>query len=120
MRSCLSASAKGSQRLVLMAATNADVPTAMRKADEVDRGAADGGPQDVGGRACYRSVEVVPVSNSEGEKNEACEHERGLGRVGSLKVVTGTQPSDAPDAETPKRKCVIEPVISHQTFFPNS
>ena len=35
MRSCLSASAKGSQRLVLMAATNADVPTAMRKADEV-------------------------------------------------------------------------------------
>ena len=26
---------KGSQRLVLMAATNADIPTAMRKADEV-------------------------------------------------------------------------------------
>ena len=92
MRSCLSASAKGSQRLVLMAATNADVPTAMRKADEVDRGAADGGPQGVGGRACYRSVEVVPVSNRAGEKNEACEHERGLGRVGSPKVVTGTRP----------------------------
>ena len=38
VRSCLSASAKGSQRLVLMAATKADVPTAMRKADEVERG----------------------------------------------------------------------------------
>ena len=91
MRSCLSASAKGSQRLVLMAATNADVPTAMRKADEV-AGLLTAG---------HKVSEVVRVTgvsrsslfqNRAGEKNEACEHERGLGRVGSPKVVTGTRP----------------------------
>ena len=71
VRSCLSASAKGSQRLVLMAATNADVPTAMRKADEV-AGLLTAG---------HKVVEVVRVSNRAGEKDEACEHERGLGRV---------------------------------------
>ena len=73
VRSCLSASAKGSQRLVQMAATNADIPTAMRKADEV-AGLLTAG---------HKVVEVVPVSNCAGEKDEACEHERGLGRVAS-------------------------------------
>ena len=80
-----------------MAKARADGRYKRRRSDRhaqgrLGRGAADGGPQGVGGRACYRSVEVVPVSIGAGEKNEACEHERGLGRVGSPKVVTGTRP----------------------------
>ena len=53
----------------------------MRKADEV-AGLLTAG-HEVSEVSCDRSVEVVRVSNRAGEKDEACEHERGLGRVAS-------------------------------------